>query len=78
MEKIACIQIDCILEFSVDGEGLTQTEAIDKVSKILNEMSYEEIGKKLQIEPVLRNWHVLDEESEELHNHYGWDEEEEG
>lgn len=76
MKKVACIQIDCILEFNVDGEDLTQTEAIDKARKILNEMSYEEIGKKLQIDPVLRDWHVLDEESEELYNHYGWDEEE--
>ena len=50
MKKVACIQIDCILEFNVDGEDLTQTEAIDKARKILNEMSYEEIGKKLQME----------------------------
>lgn len=71
MKKVACIQIDCILEFSVDGEGLTQTEAIDKVRKVLNEMSYKEMGEKLQVEPNLRNWHLLDEESEEIYNHYG-------
>ena len=75
MGKVACIQIDCILEFSVDGEGLTQTEAIDKIRKVLNEMSYKEMGEKLQVEPNLRNWHLLDEESEEIYNHYGWDEE---
>lgn len=75
MKKVACIQIDCILEFSVDGEGLTQTEAIDKVRKVLNEMSYKEMGEKLQVEPNVRNWHLLDEESEEIYNHYGWDEE---
>ena len=75
MKKVACIQIDCILEFSVDGEDLTQTEAIDKVRKVLNEMSYKEMGEKLQVEPNLRNWHLLDEESEEIYNHYGWDEE---
>ena len=76
MKKVACIQIDCILEFSVDGEGLTQTEAIDKVRKVLNEMSYKEMGEKLQVEPNLRNWHLLDEESEEIYNHYGYDDEE--
>lgn len=75
MKKVACIQIDCILEFSVDGEGLTQTEAIDKIRKVLNEMSYKEMGEKLQVEPNLRNWHLLDEEGEEIYNHYGWDEE---
>ena len=76
MKKVACIQIDCVLEFSVDGEGLTQTEAIDKIRKVLNEMSYKEMGEKLQVEPNVRNWHLLDEESEEIYNHYGWDEEE--
>ena len=75
MKKVACIQIDCVLEFSVDGEGLTQTEAIDKIRKVLNEMSYKEMGEKLQVEPNVRNWHLLDEESEEIYNHYGWDEE---
>ena len=74
-KKVVCVQIDCILEFSVDGEGLTQTQAIDKVRRMLNEMSHEEIGKKLQIDPNLRDWHLLDEESEEIYNHYGWDEE---
>ena len=74
-KKVACVQIDCILEFSVDGEGLTQTQAIDKVREILNNLSYKEIGEMLQIDPVLRDWHLLDEESEEIYNHYGWDEE---
>lgn len=68
------IQIDCVLEFTVECSGLTQTEVIDKVRKILNDTSYKEIGEKLQIDSVLRDWHVLDEEGEEEHNHYGCEE----
>lgn len=68
------IQIDCVLEFTVECDGLTQTEVIDKVRKILNDASYKEIGEKLQIDPNLRDWHVLDGEGEEEYNHYGHEE----
>ena len=58
------VQIDCILEFSFEGD-LTREELIEKASVALLNTSNKELGEMIQIDDA-SEWHVLDENSEEI------------
>lgn len=57
------VQIDCILEFSFEGD-LTRDELIEKTMKALRNTSYKELGEMLQVDSV-DNWHLMNEKGEE-------------
>lgn len=57
------VQIDCILEFSFEGE-LTKGELVAKAIEALENTSYKEIGEMLQIEKDINEWHYFDDGEE--------------
>lgn len=57
------VQIDCILEFSFEGE-LTKGELAAKAIEALENTSYKEIGEMLQIEKDINEWHYFDDGEE--------------
>lgn len=57
------VQIDCILEFSFEGE-LTKGELVTKAIEALENTSYKEIGEMLQIEKDINEWHYFDDGEE--------------
>lgn len=59
------VQIDCILEFSFEGE-LTRSELVAKATKALADASYKEMGEMLQVDTDTSEWHCLDDEGEEM------------
>lgn len=58
------VQIDCILEFSFEGE-LTRDELIAKATEALESTSYKEMGEMLQVEKDTNEWHCFDDDDDE-------------
>ena len=59
------VQIDCVLEFNFEG-NLTKGELVAKAIEALENTSDEEIGKMLQIEKDINEWHYLNDDGEEM------------
>ena len=59
------VQIDCVLEFSFE-DNLTKGELVAKAIEALENTSDEEIGKMLQIEKDINEWHYFDDDGEEM------------
>ena len=59
------VQIDCVLEFNFEG-NLTKGELVAKAIEALENASDEEIGKMLQIEEDINEWHYFDDDGEEM------------
>ena len=57
------VQIDCVLEFSFEG-NLTRGELVAKAIEALENASDKEIGKMLQIEEDINEWHYFDDGEE--------------
>lgn len=59
------VQIDCILEFSFEGE-LTRDELVAKAIEALANTSYKEMGEMLQVEKDTNEWHCCNDDGEEM------------
>lgn len=57
------VQIDCILEFSFEGE-LTRDELVAKAMEALENASYKEMGEMLQVDKDTNEWHCFDDDEE--------------
>ena len=55
------VQIDCILEFSFEGE-LTRDELVAKAMEALENTSYKEMGEMLQVDKNTNEWHCFDDD----------------
>lgn len=53
------VQIDCVLEFSFEG-NLTKGELVAKAIEALENTSDKEMGEMLQIEKDINEWHYFD------------------
>ena len=59
------VQIDCIIEFEFSGTP-SKEEMAKKVSEIIQNSTYEELGKKLQIMGPEEEFHYFDEYGDEM------------
>ena len=59
------VQIDCVLEFSFEG-NLTKGELVAKAIEALENTSHKEMGEMLQIEEDINEWHYFDDNGEEM------------
>lgn len=59
------VQIDCIIEMEFKGR-LTREELVKKAAELIQNSTYEELGKMVQIMGPEDEFHVFDEYGDEM------------
>ena len=63
--KTRCVQIDCIIEIELKGTP-SKEEMAKKAAEFIQNSTYEELGKMIQIMGPEKEFHYIDEYGDEM------------
>lgn len=63
--KTRCVQIDCIIEVELKGTP-SKEEMAKKAAELIQNSTYEELGKMVQIMGPETDFHYIDEYGDEM------------